>query len=581
MATLEASRIFERTLPDAFAWVLDALFEIDQLKNASPLGKAERRERTRVLYQRLVAGLGALSEPTPPAHTLHSPGFRAWFTEAMLLWIRFARTGSTPLVDSVGAETLRQFPVDLPFEPATAEAVKRAIARAFRVEPDELSALERRVDRVTSNLDLKCALTSAVTAYLEEGRQTPEGRLALMQEFYGPLPFRPGDVDLLIVSTAIFFFVPRKGLALDVPGYAERPQAEREAVRGFLEKLDRQNTAETRRFPSFGLYEPALMSPELVRRLSERVGVNETVVKATLATMFSLIAKSLHAQYLVHDLWGHTWQEALNEFEWEYALLPHLDRPLSPADGPEFGGQHAPTLGSAFVASGGRTMLDEPRLLAFGEADLRGRIQVATSVPLSEVFADFMESKFSRMRPELELPTSSLVPSTSLKVDLTISDARTQVRRYTRPYRRLAVDPEERARFAEELLLAGLPRDGLDDAVARAGRLLFHTFAPAFDDTLAAEPAGVEAGAIRSSVLRRLLLQFALILVDLEKALDRMRPSPAAPPWRDPASSADLLAVALTHFYEQDRQQNFFLIDQIVRNELPPACEKISRAFDA
>jgi hypothetical protein len=579
ISMLEASRLFDRTLPGAYAWVLDALYEIDQLKSGSSLAKSERRERTAVLYQRLREGLAAMHEPTPVEHRHDAKAFRAWFFEAILLWIRFAGTGSAPLVDSVGAETLRKFPVDLPLDASAADAVKGAAARAFGLSADEVATLERRIESITSNLDLKRAITGAIAADLTaRGQLTPEGRLALMQAFYGPLPFRPGDVDLLIVSTAIFFFVPRKGQVLDTPGYAERPEAEKNAVRAFFEKLDRANTAETRRFPSFGLYEPELMSTELVTKLARAVGAGETVVKATLGTMFSVIATSLHAQYLVHDLWGHTWQEALNEFEWEYALLPNLDRPLSPSDGPEFGGAGTPTLGSCFVARDGRTALDEAKLVAFGEADLRGRIQVATSVPLSEVLADFMESKFSRSYPELELPTSSLVPSTSLKVDLTISDARTQVRRYTRPYRKLAVDSEEHARLARELEAAGLPRAGLDEAVARAGRVLYQTFAPAFDDTLAAEPASIDTKEVRSSVLRRLLLQFALILVDFEKALGRIRPS-ATERWRDPASSPDLFAVAITHFFEQDRQKNFFFIDQIARNEFHAACEKISRAL--
>ena len=164
-------------------------------------------------------------------------------------------------------------------------------------------------------------------------------------------------------------------------------------MREFLLRLDGANNAETRRFPSFGLYEPERMSRPLVARLSKAAGVPGGVVQATLATMFSTIPKALHAQYLVHDLWGHTWQEALNEFEGEYELLPALDRPLSPTDGPAFGGDDTPTLGSAFVVKHGGVVLDEARLFAFGEADLRGRIQVATSVPFSEVLR-IMERNF-------------------------------------------------------------------------------------------------------------------------------------------------------------------------------------------
>ena len=581
MTVLDAASLLQPTLPDDAVWVLEALFEIDGLRAATGLTREERRQRAAELYRRVIHGLEGLREPTPPEHEHDSPGFREWFTEAALLWIRFAKTGSAATIDTVGAETLKDFPIDLPPDVAAAARVREAVRRGFRWSVDDFAVVEGRVEAITSNLGLKRDLSRALGSYLAQGdRLDPRGRLALMSEFYGELPFRPGDVDVLLVATALFFFLPRKGNALDVPDWNDRGPEEQRKVREFFEKVDRSNNAQTRRFPSFGLYEPERLDAGLVQRLSEATSAPAPVVKSTLATMFSIIPRALHAQYLVHDLWGHTWQEALSEFEWEYALLPQLDRPLSPGDGPEFGGEAAPALRDAFRVEGSRVVLDEARLLAFAERDLRGRIQVATSVPFSEVLADFMESKFSRARPKLELPTSSLLASTSLKIDLTISDTRNQVRRYTVPYRKLAVDPDDQARLARELEALGLPRAGLDEAVARAGRAMWRAFAPAFDDTLRPEPA--EAGdGVRSSVLRRLLLQFALLMADFEHALASTRPESArVEPWRDPASCPDFFAVAFTHFYELDRQENFFFIDQIARNEFVPACERIRRALE-
>jgi hypothetical protein len=583
MTLLEAGSLLDRTLPASSAWVLSALFEIDELKNGSGPGKEARKARATELYSQLLAGSRSLHEPTPPEHLHTSSTFRAWFTEAVLLWMRLAKTGSVPFVDSVGVPNLREFPIDLPLGGPESERVKEAVKRAFEWNAEEFTAIEQKVERLTSNLDLKRALTSALAAELtRDGAPSPEARLRLMSEFYGELPFRPGDVDVLVVATAVFFFLPRNGDALDVPDWHQRDAAEQQRVREFLRLLDAANNAETRRFPAFGLYAPERMSRDLVARLSKAAGVPGGVVQATLATMFSAIPKALHAQYLVHDLWGHTWQEALNEFEWEYELLPSLDRPLCPTDGPGFGGDDTPTLGSAFVVKNGGVVLDEARLFAFGEADLRGRIQVATSVPFSEVLADFMESKFSRARPKLELPTSSLIPATRLKIDLTIADTRAQIRRLARPYHALAVDTDAQERLAWELEATGLPRPGLHAAVVRAGRSLWLKFAPAFDDTLRPEPIEGEHGEIRSSAMRRLLLQFTLITADFERMLDCTPHQPSSKDeWRDPASSADFFAVAFAHFYEQNRQHNFFFIDQVARNEFIPACTRLRQALSS
>ena len=581
MSVLSEEQLFAPTLPERWGRVLEALADIDDLRSGPSLTKDDRRAEAHAIYRRLLDETDDLVEETPPDCSHESPGFRRWFSEAVLLWSRFAETGSAPLIDTVGTPTLQEFPLDLPLDAEASASVRAALRKAFDWSDAEFEQVEARVEHLTSNLDLKRRITKALAEHVDaQGLASPEGRLDLMKAFYGDVPFRPGDVDLVLASTAVFFFVPRRGSRLETPDWKERSDAEKKKVRDFFEKVDVANTAETKRFPSFGLYEAEAMSGALVGELARATGVKDAVVKDTLATMFSVIPTRLRAQYLVHDLWGHTWQEALNEFEWEYALLPKIDDPLEPTTGPELGGADAPTLGSCFVERGGRTELDEERLMRFAEADLRGRIQIAVSVPLSEILADFMESKFSRAKPDLELPTSSLIPSTSLKLDLSVADARVQVVRYTKPYRALAVDPDDRARLARALEATGLPKQGLEDAVVRAGRAMWMAFEPAFDETLRPEPSPATEGrprAIKASVYRRVLLQFTLIMVALERSLDWTQPGDQR--WRNPASCPDLFAIALTHFYEQARQSNFWRIHQVARTEFRPGCERLRAAL--
>ena len=220
MSLLDAAHLFDRTLPEASAWVLEALFELDELKGGSALTKDDRRKRAQALYRRLLDGLEPLREPTPPEHGRDSPSFQQWFTEAVLLWIRFAKSGSAPLIDTIGSETLKNFPVDLPLDDAGSERVREAVMKAFDWTPGDFAAVERRIEHMTSNLELKRSITDALAAHLREaGRLDGAGRLQLMREFYGDVPFRSGEVDVLVASTAVFFFVPRKGNVLDVPDW--------------------------------------------------------------------------------------------------------------------------------------------------------------------------------------------------------------------------------------------------------------------------------------------------------------------------------------------------------------------------
>jgi hypothetical protein len=575
---LSAAQLFAASLPARWAPLLDALADLDDLTHGIHLPRAERCEAAAALHRRIAAHLPELVEPTPLAYRLETAETRRWFTEAALLWTRLGETSSAPLVDTIGAQVLRDFPLDLPGGEA-AERVRAALPLAFGWSPEEMGRIERELGHLTSNLALKRALTAALARRLgvtaTEARPSEAARVALFRQVYGKVPLRAGDVDLVMTATALFFCIPKNGTVLEVPDWEQRPAPERAAVSRFLEQLISANTAETRRFPAFGWFDPAAVDGELCRALAEEVGAPAGVVASTLATMVSVLITQKADQYLVHDAWGHTWQEALVEFEWEYALLPSLDDPLGPDSGPVLGGEGTPPLAAAFVADGEQVRLDEDVLLAFAEGEVRGRVRVATSAALAEMLADFMESKYGHFRG-VPLPTSSLLTTAVVKIDLTLADLRRQVVRWTQPYRTLAVDEPSRRRLGAELLRRGVPPVGLEEAVDAAARLMWSRLATAFDETLRAEPGPVEG--LRSSVLRRLALQFLLVARELDEALARRAAAPG-PVHEDPARSADLFALAVARLYEHDRARSFWHLDQVARTEVGPACRCLAQAL--
>jgi hypothetical protein len=615
--TLSMERLFEPTLPVEWEGVLGSLAELSELQDKAKGSLEERRERARALHARLIKEAPMLAEPLPSGTAWEGSNFRLWFTESVLLWIQLAKTSSAPLIDTLGSRSLLDFPLDLPDEKegasndgaidganrsepqrrSGAECIRAGLREALGWAEEDLATVERAVDHLTSNLPLKRRMTRALATLLAEGdRLSAHGRADLMRSFYGPVPWRPGDVDLVMTSTAIFFCIPAEpgGTRLDVPAFDARPEEERRAIARFLEALGAANVAETTRFPAFGFFDPGFLDPAMVGAIAEVVCCPRAVVEQTLATMVSILPSSDVERYLVHDAWGHTWQEALMELEWEYAVLPRLDEPLwmggilgaGDTGSATEGGGARPGIASAFVDRGGFTELDEAALQRFAEADLRAKIQVATSAALSEMLADFMESKYARKRPGFPLPTSSLLPITSLKLDLTLSDVHRQVSRWTAPYRSLAEDEETRARLVE-VLARSLPAPGLLEAVDRAGRFLVRSFAPAFDEALRPEPAKERDSpdrSLRSSVFRRLVLQFTLIAAEMERALEASSPSerpvrPLSPAWLDPASCPDLFAITLARIYEQDHQGSFWHLDQIMAQCFSVAGQQMAAAL--
>jgi hypothetical protein len=582
-----ADRLFDETLPAAWAPILEGLSQLYQLRRDKERPFEERCKLAAPVFESLLSDVRLLVEPTPRALDVSSEHFRDWFTEAVLLWTRLAATGSPPIIDTVGTRTLDDFPLDLPLDDDAVAAVVGAVKQAQGWDAEGFARVERLIDHVTSNLDLKRAISEVLAEkFADEGAPTAEQRVELMRALYGPLPWRAGDVNLVITATTVFFCIRRDGKRLDEPDWDQRPAGEREAIGSFIEALKKANVAETKRFPAFGLFDFDVVDDALLDDLHARLArrgreVGRQVLIDTLATMVSVLTTQEVEMYLVHDTWGHTWQEALSEFEWEYALLGELDKPFAPEDGPKLGGHDAPTLRAAFVSGGEATELDEQALMRFAERDLAVRFQLGISAVLSEMLADFMEAKYARLCPESAMPTSSLIEVTALKLDLTLTDMRRQLRRTRRRYRLLADDSDSQDALVAALVDAGLPRAGLDDAVARAAALMWQRFGPVLDFGLGAEPVSVKGsseGALKSTVYRRIILKFLLLVAELERSLDSLgaRRDPA---WSEPASCPDLVALCVSHFYERNRQRKFWNIDQVMRTELPVALVELRTAL--
>jgi len=579
MTQLDREHLFSADLPEGAHAASAALARLNALteeQRASGHKSAEAKSEARATYAQLLIHIAPLRQDDEAVSLGPPEELRDRFVEGVLLWMQFCQTSSVPLIDSVGTRSIRVFPIDLPPDAAAFAELERALGKSQGLGARELDQARRRVAHLCSALPLKIALTRALAARLSGAAHFAD----LMRECYGELPLRAGDVDFVLTSTGIFFVLPLAGDRLDVPDWELRPEAERAVLQAFLARIARENLTETWRFPAFGLFDPEHLDPRLVAELSQAVGVRADVVQAALLTMISILPKSEIDQYLVHDAWGHTWQEVLNEFEWEYARLRAVSAPLALLDGPKFGGPETPAFGTAFRAHGGNTVLCESALLKIAEADLRGRFQVGLSQALSEVLADFVEAKFSRLNPTYPLPTSSLLPSDCLKLDLTIQDVLRQARRCQRPYRNLWSKPEERERWVHGLTEQGLPEAGAEAAVARAASLLESTFGAALRPVIAGGSAA-SGTPVGSTLATRALLELTLFCSELELVLVETAAHRASPAWKRPVYCPDLWAVSLSHLYEGDRQNRFWSLDTLTRKSLKGACDALGRELEA
>jgi hypothetical protein len=574
MAHLSDDALLGATVPASWEPLIKMLGALQALLDEHGDAPATEASRARADWLRgdLITEAARLGEETPAFLRAGTPQHRRWFSEAVLLWTRFGESGGRILVDTLGSTTLKHFHPDFPDSEPARTQVREALRRTFGWSVAELSSIEQTLHTRTSNLVVKNAIAAWIAEHLDDEKERQRRIAVLASRIYGPLPLRPGDVDLVLTTTSVLFCFPFEGTTLMRPDLAERSPADQAALTAFLEKLQKyQNSFDTIRFPAFGVYDRKAVDPALIVTLTEAVraqpgleAVTEAVVSETLATMVTIVPSLDAEKFIIHDIWGHGWEESLCDFEWTYQQLLDLRDPIGPDTGLRWAVR---PLRETFVVMGDRVVLDREAFKECVAADLRGRITIALNVVLAECLADLVEHKYGRQRPAEapELPSSSQLPRAPLKLDLSLRDTQMLLKAAHRSYRRLLEKPEEAGRLAGELAAGGLPADGLVDAVMDAIHVVRDSFGPALATGMAVAPPQGET--ISVDLSQRVLLGIVALDAALERYLAEAEAAPGLP-WQSPRASVDLLVLLLAWTYEQDRSVNFWHLDELVRHEL-------------
>ncbi len=365
-----------------------------------------------------------------------------------------------------------------------------------------------------------------------------------------------------------------RGEELNTPTFPSRGQASQKAVREFLRKVNTFRQKQFAHFPVFGFLQGEKLDQIVLERLAASAGMLPREVAHEISRLATILPLADVDEYLLHDVWGHSWQASMLRFETMYEEMARYADQLELNESTILPSGERMTFRDCFRGNGAEFTLDEERFKGFVHAEIAERLPVALSGVLAEMMADAAEYKFLKLHPDKAdaLPSTSLFKFFPTKLDLTIRDMAFYFSQATKTIRLWAEGTNRQQKTNDELVRNGASSEAANAAVARAVAIWSDLDAWAYAPRLCWKHA--PDNRLRVNVMNRVALNFLGVhraIVDVSRCLDELHPTGL------PLHSfRDLMLIGVSVFFEADRAKNLWRVDEYLSLRFVPLCRLLA-----
>ncbi len=568
-------RVWEPVLEDLRAFA-DLHQELH--RQTDHVATPEQRDSLVELHERLLQSSATLLEPDSMKDLTDSEIHRL-FARSVLMLTRLVEcvAAGEGVLDTAGSRTLAFYQPD--FEPSAAnrKVLVGRLQEAIGISSGEIQRMQGEIDGELADSRRKQSIVAALRKEFGLRGDSPDLRAAvfrLFQFLYPEAPLLPEEVELIMTGCLIFFCVPFRGEELNTPAFGSRSQASQKAVREFLRKVNTFSQKQFAHFPVFGFLQGEKLDRTVLERLAAGAGLLPREVAHEISRLATILPLADVDEYLVHDVWGHSWQASMLRFEKMYEEMARYADQLELHESTILPSGERMTFRDCFRGNGAELELDEDRFEAFVHAEIAERFPVALSGVLAEMMADAAEYKFLKLHPDKAdaLPSTSHFKFFPSKLDLTMRDVSFYFSQATKTIRLWAEGTNRQQKTKNELVRNGASSEAADAAVARAAAIWSDLAAWAYAPRLCWKHAPDDR--LRVNAMSRVALNFLGIhraIVDVYRRLDELRPT--CLPLH---SFRDLMLIGASVFFEADRAKNLWRVDEYLSLRFVPLCRLLA-----
>jgi len=344
----------------------------------------------------------------------------AIFVEALLLLPHYHQIVNHPRINYLDTAGSKSF---LRFKPDSLDYSTQRIKEVFGLSAVEIKQRQDKILGQTKPLRDRHQIMLVLEQLFDLTPNHPNLSKNIHQlfiSFYPDTPFSIDQVKLIKTASALFFCLPFE--IDDIPNWEQIERHRQQKYRHFLQKIKAGEPFA--HFPAFGPFKGEQTQTNLKQLIVEKSGLSSETVNLTLTRMVNTLPIDDVDKFLIHDVWGHQWQECLLDFEAHYVALANFDQPLLLQENADVFGKRTTLLSAFQLEDEGQIQLDQSAFLNFIDYEIYERSVVALTPVLAEMLGDLVEYKFLLDHPSQDglLPSSSHIKGTPGKLDLTMKD---------------------------------------------------------------------------------------------------------------------------------------------------------------
>ena len=490
-------------------------------------------------------------------------------------------------LDTAGSKIFTCFTPDAPTDITARENLKAKLQQIFTIDAEILEKLNRGLAKRTAPLQHRHQIMQCLEAHFNLVSNNPDldaDVLRIFQYIYPGAPFEVGEVKLVKTASALLFCIPSavKAAPTDVdnepknatPKHTKqtKTQLKEDKYERFLQEI--WEVEPFAHFPVFGTFNAGRLELTFREQIAKDTELPVELITVTLTRMIGLLPLEELDKYLIHDTWGHQWQETLLDFEESYTELSGFKRPLSLTETASVFGEQT-SFAEAFVkTSAGHVQLDAEKLQRFIDAELYERFIIAFTPILAEMLADVVEYKFLELYPEQAhlLPSSSLLKDFPSKLDLTLTDLRECFVQASEAFQTWVTSDAAKKRLDMEIReKLDIPNgDTLTPMLEEAAQLCKEQLNQFYQPEWSWEKTADNC--LKLNPFSFTALNFLRIHIALLEAYDVL------PQIGTQHGFKDALVLAMGTFFEIEPQRNIWHLDQFLTEGFLPRWEKLAEA---